>query len=232
MGSKRRHFSEIRGDQWCNEDPPIDLCCFFGVFWHQEFIPLPAIITCKGEDPRYHTSRWWPQLTKNMQENIWRHVFCWSVKGFGERLLFPWLFFLHFFFRLNEVERLNKWQFASILLPLVNQFAEPLPAGPPFTPPNGGWPPKCSEVHESMPRDVNRGLCSVLGAVCTWWCSQLDGFQTSDKRGGGREDEGMGPGDGGWRPGQWNSRAEKNGCFVGDDEKLPRYVEIISWIMK
>ena len=68
MGSKRRHFSEIRGDQWCNEDPPIDLCCFFGVFWHQEFIPLPAIITCKGEDPRYHTSRWWPQLTKNMQE--------------------------------------------------------------------------------------------------------------------------------------------------------------------
>ena len=68
MGSKRRHFSEIRGDQWCNEDPPIDLCCFLGVFWHQEFIPLPAIITCKGEDPRYHTSRWWPQLTKNMQE--------------------------------------------------------------------------------------------------------------------------------------------------------------------
>lgn len=32
MGSKRRHFSEIWGDQFSSEDPPIDLCCFFGVF--------------------------------------------------------------------------------------------------------------------------------------------------------------------------------------------------------
>lgn len=71
---------------------------------------------------------------------------------------------------------------------LQSRFLQVRPLGP-----NGGWP---RTLQGSMPRhgDVNRGLCSVLGAVCTWWCSQLDGFQTSDKRGSGREDEGMGPG--------------------------------------
>lgn len=165
----------------------------------------PAPYSLQGGGPQIRYLTMVTPVYKKHAGNVWRNVFCWSMKDSLETSFS--LKFLHvcLFFK----KKLKIRQMTICINPLA--FSKFTNLRSRFRPQTAQTARQRPEAFFGVPKSERhvtfRGLCSVLGAVCTWWCSQLDGFQASDTRGGRRGPKPLG--------------------FAGDDEILPGYVGII-----